>query len=161
MVMQELYGPDKIRRFLKYELDQYLRGRKADALGEQPLIRVENQPHIYYRKGSLMTYLLQARLGEDAINRALSRLIARHKFKSAPYPRSLDLIAELRKEATTPEQQALITDLFERIAIYDLKAKQAVTRRLPDGRWSTRLTIEAGCLPIVRAKVPSILRMSC
>lgn len=43
-----------------------------------------------------------------------------------------------------PEQQALITDLFERIAIYDLKAKQAVTGRLPDGRWSTRLTIEAG-----------------
>lgn len=47
MVMQELYGPDKIRRFLKYELDQYLRGRKADALDEQPLIRVENQPQIY------------------------------------------------------------------------------------------------------------------
>lgn len=44
-------------------------------------------------------YLLQARLGEDAINRALSRLIARYKFKSAPYPRSLDLIAELRKKA--------------------------------------------------------------
>jgi ABC-2 type transport system permease protein len=77
MVRQELFGPDKIRRFLKYELDQYLHGRKADALGEQPLIRVANQPHIYYRKCSLVTHLLQARLDEDAIKRALSRLIAR------------------------------------------------------------------------------------
>jgi len=144
MVMQELYGADKIRRFLKFELDQYLGGRKVDVLDEQPLMRVENQGHIHYRKGALVMYLLQHRLGEDAVNRALARLIERYKFKGAPYPRSLDLIAELRKEATTPEQQALITDLFERITIYDLKAKEAVTTRLADGRWSTRITIEAG-----------------
>lgn len=144
MVMEELYGADKIRRFLKFELDQYLRGRKADVLDEQPLIRVENQGHIHYRKGSLAMYLLQHRLGEDAVNRALARLIERYRFKGAPYPRSLDLVAELRKEAKTPEQQALITDLFEKITIYDLKAKEAVSKRLADGRWSTRITIEAG-----------------
>jgi aminopeptidase N len=144
MVMEELYGEDKIRRFLKYELDQYLGGRKTDVLGEQALIRVENQGYIHYRKGALAMYLLQHRLGEDAVNRALARLLERYRFKSAPYPRSLDLIAELRKEATTPENQALITDLFETITIYDLKAKEAKTRQLPDGRWSTRITIAAG-----------------
>ncbi len=144
MVMKELYGEDKIRRFLKFELDQYLGGRKGDVLDEQPLLRVENQGHIHYRKGALAMYLLQHRLGEDAVNRALARLVETYRFKGAPYPRSLDLIAELRKEATTPEQQTLITDLFERITIYDLKAKDAVTRRLADGRWSTRITIEAG-----------------
>lgn len=144
MVMQELYGADKIRRFLKFELDQYLAGRKGDVLDEQPLLRVENQGHIHYRKGAVAMYLLQSRLGEDAVNRALARLIATYKFKGAPYPRSLNLIAELRKEAKTPEQQALITDLFEKITIYDLKAKEAVTKRLADGRWQTRITIEAG-----------------
>lgn len=143
MVMQELYGPDKIRRFLKYELDQYLNGRKADVLDEQPLLRVENQGHIHYRKGAVAMYLLQHRLGEDAVNRGLARLVERYRFKGAPYPRSLDLIAELRKEATNPEQQALITDLFEKITIYDLKAKDAVTKQMADGRWSTRITIEA------------------
>jgi len=70
--------------------------------------------------------------------------VAKFRFKGAPYPRSLDLIAELRKEAKTPAQQALITDLFEKITIYDLKAKAATTRKLADGRWSTRITIEAG-----------------
>lgn len=144
MVMEELYGEDKIRRFLKYELDQYLGGRKTDVLGEQPLVRVENQQYIHYRKGSLAMYLLQHRLGEDAVNRALSRLVAKYRFKGAPYPRSMDLIAELRKEAKTSEQQALITDLFETITIYDLKAKEAKTQQRKDGRWSTRITIEAG-----------------
>jgi ABC-2 type transport system permease protein len=143
MVMKQLYGEDKIRRFLKFELDRYLEGRKGDVLDEQPLMRVENQQHIHYRKGSLVMYLLQHRLGEEAVNRALARLVARYKFKGAPYPRSLDLIAELRKEAKTPEDQALITDLFETITIYDLKAKEAVTKQLPDLTYRTRITIEA------------------
>jgi ABC-2 type transport system permease protein len=144
MVMKELYGEDKIRRFLKFELDRYLEGRKGDVLDEQPLMRVENQQHIHYRKGSVAMYLLQHRLGEDAVNRALARLVATYRFKPAPYARSLDLIAELRKEAKTPEDQALITDLFEAITIYDLKAKEAVTQQLPDLTYRTRITIEAG-----------------
>lgn len=144
MVMKELYGEDKIRRFLAFELDRYLSGRKGDPLPEQPLVRVENQQHIHYRKGSLAMYLLQHRLGEDAVNRALARLVTRFKFKSAPYPRSLDLIAELRKEARTPADQALITDLFEKITIYDLKAKEATSSKRADGKWVTRITVEAG-----------------
>lgn len=143
MVMKKIYGPDKIRRFLKYELDQYLGGRKGDAIGEQPLYRVENQPYIHYRKGSLVFYLLQERLGEDAVNRALSRFIRTWKFKPAPFHRSVDLISELRKEATTAEQQALITDLFERITIYDLKAKQAKAVKGRDGLWTTTVMLEA------------------
>jgi aminopeptidase N len=144
MVMKQLYGEDKIRRFLKYELDRYLAGRKSDILDEQPLVRVENQPYVHYNKGSLAMYLLQHRLGEDAVNRALARLIASYKFKGAPYPRSLDLVGELRKEATTPEHQALITDLFEAITLYDLKAKSAKATRNADGTWTTRIAIEAG-----------------
>jgi hypothetical protein len=144
MVMKELYGEDKIRRFLKFELDRYLGGRKGDVLEEQPMVRIENQQYIHYRKGSLVMYLLHKRLGEDAVNRALARLVAKFRFKGAPYPRSLDLIAELRKEAKTAEDQALITDLFEKITVYDLKTKAARTEKLADGRWKTRITIEAG-----------------
>jgi ABC-2 type transport system permease protein len=143
MVMRKIYGRESIRRFLKYELDDYLSGRKGEAIEELPLYRVENQPYIHYRKGSLVMYLLQERLGEAAVNRALARFIKRYKFKGAPYHRSLDLIAEFRKEATTPEQQKLITDLFERITIYDLKAKEAKTTKAADGQWLTTITVEA------------------
>ena len=49
MVMKKLYGEDKIRRFLKYELDNYLSARKGEAGEEQPLNRVENQQYVHYR----------------------------------------------------------------------------------------------------------------
>ncbi|MGE5564126.1 MAG: M1 family aminopeptidase [Bacillota bacterium] len=142
MVMKHMYGPDKIRRFLKYELDSYLRNRAGEAVEELPLERVEDQPYIHYRKGSLVMYLLQERLGEDAVDRALSRFLANWRFKGPPYPRSIDMVAEFRKEAKTRAQQQLITDLFEKITLYDLKVKDAVTKKDGDG-WTTTLTIAA------------------
>jgi aminopeptidase N len=142
MVMKHLYGPDKIRRFLKYELDDYLRSRKTEAVEEVPLERVENQQYIHYRKGAVAMYLLQQRLGEDSVDRALSRFLDQWRFKGPPYPRSIDLINEFRKEAKTPEQQQLITDLFEKITLYDLKVSDAVTKKEGDG-WTTTLTISA------------------
>lgn len=79
-------------------------------------------------------YLLADRLGEDAVNRALARLLARFKFKRAPYPRSIDLIRELRAEVGSPADQALITDLTERITIYDLKVEGPTAARRRMGR---------------------------
>ena len=142
MVMKHLYGEDKIRRFLKYELDNYLRSRAGEAVEEVPLERVESQPYIYYRKGSVVMYLLQERLGEDAVDRALARFDAAWRFKGPPYLRSLDMVNEFRKEAKTPQQQQLITDLFEKITLYDLKVTDAVTKKDATG-WTTMLTISA------------------
>ena len=142
MVMKHLYGPDQIRRFLKYELDAYLSGRKGEAVEELPLNRVENQGYIHYRKGAVVMYLLQEQLGEAAVNRALQRFVAAHRFGGPPYLRSTDLITELRKEARTPEQQRLIDDLFKRITLYDLKVTEAVTRKVGIA-WETTLTIAA------------------
>jgi aminopeptidase N len=142
MVMEKLYGRDQIRRFLKFELDRYLRSRGGEVIEELPLYRVENQQYIHYRKGSLVMYRLKDALGEARVNAALKRYLERFRFKGAPYPRSLDLIAEFRKGAS-PEEQALITDLFERISLYDIKTKTAVTKKLPDGRFETILTVEA------------------
>jgi len=146
MVMKQLYGPDKIRRFLKYELDDYLRGRRFEAVEEQPLARVENQPYIHYNKGSLAMYLLQDRFGEARVNAVLRGMLDRYRFKGRPYPRSTDLIAGFASLARTPEERQLIADLFERITLWDLKAKAATTRRLPDGRWETTLTLDAAKL---------------
>ena len=142
MVMEKKYGPDQIRRFLKFELDRYLRGRILDRLEELPLQRVENQQYIHYQKGGLILYLLRDQIGEEAVNRALRRLLAQYAFKSAPYPRSLDLVAALRAEAPA-DKQALITDLFERITLYDLKAKSATATKRADGRWDITVTVEA------------------
>jgi len=88
-------------------------------------------------------FLLQKRLGEDTVNRALRNLLARHRFKGPPYLRTPDLIAALRAEANTEEEQALITDLWERITLYDMKVDQPTAVQRPDGKWDVTLPIEA------------------
>ena len=143
MVMKHRYGEDKIRRFLKYELDTYLRNRGNEAVEELPLERVENQQYIHYNKGSLVMYLLQDRLGEDSVNRALRAMLAKYRFKGAPYSRSVELVDAFRREAKTPEDQALITDLFERIAVYDLRVQEPKAVRRADGRWDVTVPVEA------------------
>jgi aminopeptidase N len=140
MAMKHLYGPDQIRKFLKYELDTYLRSRGGEASDELPLERVENQPYIYYRKGSLVMYRLQDELGEAPVNRALQTLIKDYAFKAAPYPTSKDFLADLRAEAP-PDKQQLITDLFEKITLYDLKAVKATSKRRADGRYDATLEV--------------------
>lgn len=142
MVMEHLYGRDQIRRFLKYELDDYLSARGSEAIGELPLDRVEGQGYIHYRKGSLAMYRLRDVLGEGRVDAALRRYLASFRFKPAPFPRSLDLIAEFRRGAS-PAEQSIITDLFDRITIYDVKTLSAATQKRIDGTYSTTLTVEA------------------
>jgi aminopeptidase N len=144
MVMEKTYGQPAIRRFLKRELDSYLRSRGGELVEELPLIRVENQDYIHYRKGALVMYLLRDRLGEAKVNAALRTLLQRYAFKGAPYPRSQDLVDALRAQAGDDAQaQQLITDLFEKITLYDLKTKTAVARKRSDGRYDLTLTVEA------------------
>jgi hypothetical protein len=143
MVIKQMRGEEQVRRYLQYELDRYLGGRVWET-NEPPLARVlGGQTHISYRKGSLVMYLLSKRIGEDGVNRALRNMLARYKFKGAPYPRTLDLIAAFRAEAKTEEDQALITDLFERITLYDLEVASPTATRRPDGKWDVTLPIEA------------------
>ena len=142
MVMEKMYGPDKIRRFLKRELDTYLRSRGTERLEEMPLMRVEGQPYIYYQKGGLVMYLLRDQLGEDVVNRALRRVLQQYAFRGAPYPRSTDLVTALKAEAPA-DKHALINDLFARVTLYDLRTTGTTATRRPDGRWDVTVTIEA------------------
>jgi len=142
MVMKHLYGPDMIRKFLKFELDRYLSSRGGEVVEEEPLARVEDQPYIHYRKGSLIMYRLQDEIGEDAVNRALRRFLSQYAFKGAPYPTSEDLIADFRAEAPADKQQ-LITDLFEKITLYDVKAAGLTVKKRADGRFDVTMTVDA------------------
>ncbi|GMM93378.1 ABC transporter permease/M1 family aminopeptidase [Qipengyuania sp. MTN3-11] len=144
MVMKELYGEDKIRRFLKFELDNYLNGRGSEIIEELPLERVEDQGYIHYRKGAVVMYLLQDRLGEDRVNAMLRNLLDRYRFKGPPYASSTDLVDGFLGLARNESERRLVRDLLQRITIYDLKAEEAVVRELPDGRFETTLTVDAG-----------------
>jgi ABC-2 type transport system permease protein len=141
MVTRRRFGPETVRRLLGEQRDSYLAARGGEAEEELPLVGAQGQRYIIYQKGVLAMYLLQERLGEAAVNRALRKLLERHRFRGRPFARPADLVAAFRAEARTPGQQALITDLFERITIYDLAVEKARAVRRPDGRWDVEVAI--------------------
>jgi ABC-2 type transport system permease protein len=139
--MEKLYGKEQLRKFLKYELDSYLRSRGGEVVEELPLVRVENQAYIHYRKGSLAMYWLKEMVGEEAVNRALRNLLKEFAFKPAPYPSSTDFLRLLRAEVG-PEYEQLIVDLFEKITLYDMKAIDAKATKTADGKYRVAFTVE-------------------
>jgi ABC-2 type transport system permease protein len=144
MVMEKKYGSDKIRKFLKYELDRYLRGRSVEQIEEMPLYRSENQQYIHYRKGSVVMMSLKDRLGEQRLNKALAGFLEHFKYQSKPFPTTLDLISYIKQEANKQEQ-AFIDNLFTHISLYDLKVTDAQIKTLDKSKDSYQvvLTIEA------------------
>ncbi len=141
LVMEAMHGKEQIRKFLKGELDAYLRSRGGEVVEELPLNRVEDQPYIHYRKGSLAMYWLKDVVGEDVVNRALARLLSEFAFKPAPYPASTHFIRILREEAG-PQHDELISDLFERITLYDMKASDATAARRADGSYEVTFKVQ-------------------
>lgn len=143
MMLRRVSGEAQARAGLQYMLRQYLAWRAVGTVDEPPLMRVENQSWIGYQKGALAMNLVQVRLGEDAVNRALRTLLARYRFKGAPYPRSVDLVDALKAEARTEEDRALIADLFERVIVYELRAAAPTAVQRPDGKWDVTVPVEA------------------
>jgi ABC-2 type transport system permease protein len=142
MVMEKEYGPQRMRQFLKYELDGYLRGRGGELIEELPLSLVENQQYIHYRKGSLVFYALRDAIGEDALNAVLRRFLQDKAFQSAPYTNTREFLAYLR-EGTDPRHHGLIEELFERIVFYDNRVTTAQAELLDDGRYKVRLVLHS------------------
>ena len=142
MVMEREYGRDQMRRFLKYELDGYLRARGGELIEELPLLRVENQGYIHYRKGSLVMYALRDYVGEEALNAALRRYVEAVRFQEPPYTYAREFLSFVR-EAVPPELEYVIEDLFETITLYDNRLVDATYEPAPDGGYLVRLEVEA------------------
>ena len=142
MVMRREYGADKMRRFLRYELDRYLSGRGGELVEEVPLELVEDQGYIHYSKGSLALYALQDAIGEARLNEALRGYVASVRFQPPPYTVSTELVAAVAK-VTPPERRQLLDDLFASITLFDNQATSAVARQRPDGRYDVTVTAKA------------------
>jgi aminopeptidase N len=142
MVMENEYGRDIMRKFLRYEMDQYLRSRGLERLKERPLLTVEaQQGYIHYNKASVVLYYLKEMIGEDKVNAALRKLLQQYAYKAPPYPTSWALVDAL-SEQTPPQYQYLIKDLFEDITLFSNRTLEASARRRPDGQYDVTINIE-------------------
>ena len=124
MVMEKEYGKDKMKKFLKYEMDGYLRGRSTEFEAERPLMKTEHQGYIHYEKGSVVMYYLKEMVGENKVNEALHTMLDSLAYKAPPYATSLTAIRAFKK--VTPDSlQYLIGDMFENITLFSNRVIEA------------------------------------
>lgn len=148
MVMQLKYGRDNMHRFLKDELDRYLRGRAGETRHENPLVLVQAEDYVWYQKGGQVMYTLADYIGEDKLNLALHDFLKQYGYANAtvaqsePYPDTRQLVDALRAH-TPPELQYYITDAFEKIVLYDNKAVSAVVAETPEHQFKVTLTVQS------------------
>ncbi len=147
-VAQKKYGDDNMHKFLKHELDGYLRGRSGEAHREPPIVLVQREAYVWYQKGSLVLYALSDYIGEDKLNLALHNFLMQYRYanatdsQSSPYPDTRQFVDALRAQ-TPVELQYYITDAFESIVLYDNKALTATVIETPDKKYKVTLTVQA------------------
>ena len=115
LVMEEIYGPEQVRKFLNQERDSYLQGRLGENVEEQPLYRVENQQYIHYRKGAMVLYRLKTEIGAAIIKRRAENDDRTLQIQSREPLPALDRLHEpscARRRA--PQHDALISTSSKR-----------------------------------------------
>jgi ABC-2 type transport system permease protein len=140
MLFREYYSPVLANRIARGMLDGYLNGRSQENEAEVPVMYTER--HRYLRsKGPHALYALQDIIGKEKTHRSLRNFLSDYSFQTSPCPTSRDMVNALRAEAG-PEYQQLITDLFERIVLYDLQVDSANVRAI-DGGYEVSIEITA------------------
>jgi hypothetical protein len=87
-------------------------------------------------------YALSEYIGQEQVNLALRRLIAKHDAAEAPLATTLDLYREL--QAVTPDShRRLLHDLFEVNTLWQLQAERVTAERTGDGAWRVTLDVRA------------------
>ncbi|MBK7818658.1 MAG: hypothetical protein IPJ60_14775 [Sphingobacteriaceae bacterium] len=131
MVMEKEYGKPAMKKFLKYEMDDYLMGRAQENRKEVPLMMVENQQYIHYNKGSMIMYSLKDYIGEDSLNSAMRRYLKDKAYQEPPFTTAKDFYAQI-KRSTPDSLKETLSDLFERIVVYDNKVRNVTVQKSND-----------------------------
>ncbi len=146
-VAQKKYGDAQMHKFLAHELDGYLRGRSNETRKEPPLGQVQREAYVWYQKGSLVFYALSDYIGEAKLNLALHNFLMQYRYanatdaQSGPYP-DTRLLEDALRAQTPSDLQYFLNDSFEKIALYDNKAVEAGSQKMPDGTYKVTLTVE-------------------
>ncbi|HEY4327332.1 MAG TPA: M1 family aminopeptidase [Mucilaginibacter sp.] len=141
ILTQRKYGKDNMKRFLKQELDDYLRGRANETKKENVFINC-NRPYEWYNKGSLILYGLQDLIGLDTLNKALREFKEAYAFHpNPPFPGSNDLYRYIDKHVPDSVKYYL-DDTWKKITLYENKVLDSkVTPTGKKGEYKVDLTV--------------------
>ncbi|AEE49465.1 ABC transporter permease/M1 family aminopeptidase [Haliscomenobacter hydrossis] len=142
MIAQKQYGRENLQRFLKYDLDGYLRGRASESKKENVFINC-NRPYQWYQKGSLILYALQDYVGEEKLNGAIRAF--RDSFalrETPPFAGSYDLYNFIKK--VVPDSlQYYLEDSWLKIALYENRIISAKAKKLDGDRYEVTLKVKS------------------
>ncbi|MFS4416760.1 M1 family aminopeptidase [Maribacter sp. 2307ULW6-5] len=143
MVMKKEYGVDAMQRFLKEELDRYLRGRANESKFEKTLLDNDTQAYVWYRKGGLVLYALQDLVGEEALNQQFKAYMEAAKFRPNPPFTTTNEWYKYMQMATPDSLRYYLEDSFEKITLYSNKAEAARYKENTDGTFTVEVDIES------------------
>ena len=134
VVTDRLHGRPFTQKFLRAELDRYLRGRAGETRGERPLTRVDRESYVWYQKGSLALFALRDLIGEAPLHAAIRAYLDEGRFTGPPYATTYDLMRHLT--AATPDSlRYALTDYFETITLWDVRTDSVTSRKRADGQY--------------------------
>ncbi|MEO6037344.1 MAG: M1 family aminopeptidase, partial [Saprospiraceae bacterium] len=142
MIAQQKYGADNVQKFLKYDLDRYLRGRAGESKKENVFINC-NRPYEWYQKGSIILYGLQDYIGEAKMNGAIRAFRDSFGLKeNPPFPGSYDLYAFIEK-ATPDSLRYYLEDSWQKITLYENRILSAKAKKTGDNQYEVTLQVKA------------------
>jgi aminopeptidase N len=142
ILTERKYGKDNMKRFLKDELDDYLRGRAFESKKENVFINC-NRAYQWYNKGSLILYGLRDLIGNEAMDSALYAFNRDFGLKqSPPFPGSADLYSYL--QAATPDSlQYYLDDTWNKITLYDNRTESVTAKEIGENEFELTLNIKS------------------
>ena len=140
ILSERKYGKDNMKRFLKDELDGYLRGRSNESKKENVFINC-NRPYQWYNKGSLILYGLRDLIGEAAMDSALFAFNKEFGLKQfPPFPGSYDLYRHL--DQVVPDSvKYYLDDTWNKITLYDNRTESVTAKKLSDEEFEITLNL--------------------
>jgi ABC-2 type transport system permease protein len=142
MVMEKEYGREKMKKFLKYELDKYLFGRGQESEYESPLYLAEGQNYIHYNKASVIFYALKDYIGEDVMNTSMREALGKYGKRGAPYMTTLDFI-EILKSNAKKQHVPIIEDMLENIILFENRPIIAEATKVSPEEYEVTLKISS------------------
>lgn len=140
ILSEQRYGRDNMKRFLKDELDKYLRGRANESKKENVFIDC-NRPYQWYNKGSLILYGLRDLIGQDTLNKALREFRDEFAFKETPpFAGSHDLYNAIDRHVPDSLKYYL-EDTWKKITLYQNKVTDAKVTSGKNGEKIVTITV--------------------
>lgn len=143
MVMKKEYGVDAMQKFLKEELDRYLRSRANESKFEKTLLDNDNQAYVWYRKGGLILYGLQDLIGEKTLNKGFKAYTKAARFRpAAPFTTTTEWYNYM-KSVTPDSLKYYLEDSFEKITLYSNKITEAHYKKITNNTYEVSINIES------------------